>query len=148
MIDTVDGIMITLHVASEQVLFIMLGSGGSITRCGTGSINDRERDMVIGITREPLFEKLRAEINPEWFDHQGIYDIPDKKGLPCELTIHMKHTDYKESGLQFRYGTESLGPPPDVRHFVRSAVSLSDPWFQQQKKTVAGSEGEHETTNE
>lgn len=135
--DTVEAIMIALDVASNQSLFVLLAADGAINRLGTGSVNNRERDMFIGITKAPLFEKLRHKISPEWFDHLGGYDVPEKKGLTCELTIMMKHSEGQESALRFRYGSESQGPPEDVCQFVMDAVSITEPWYKAQKETVA-----------
>jgi hypothetical protein len=40
--------MVTLHVADEQALVIMLAADGAINRMGTGSVSNTERDLFIG----------------------------------------------------------------------------------------------------
>jgi len=134
--DTVESIMITLEVGSKQSLFILLAADGSLNRLGTGSAENTDNDMFIGVTKKTLFKKLRKKIPQEWFDNLGRYEISEKKGLPCELTILMKHTDGQESGIQFLYGTESQGPPEDIVQFVSEAVKLTNPWHEAQKKMV------------
>jgi hypothetical protein len=134
--DTVEAIMITLEIDSKQSLFVLIAADGTINRKGTGTVRNRERDMFIGISQEPIFDKLRDKILPEWFENLGGYDVPDKKGLPCELWIWMKHSDGNESALGFRYGSESQGPPSDVCEFVTEAVSLTESWYENQKKMV------------
>ena len=93
--------------------------------------------MFIGITKLPLFDRLREKVPQAWFSHLGGYEVPDQKGLPCELTIVMKHTDGQESGLVFRYGSESQGPPGDVCQFVTDAVAITSIWYEEQKKMIA-----------
>jgi hypothetical protein len=48
--EDVHGVMVTLLAGGEQSLFIMLGSDGSISRMGTGSVDNAERDLFIGKT--------------------------------------------------------------------------------------------------
>jgi len=148
MIETVDAIMIVLEVDTEQILFLMLASDGSINRSGTGTLEWQKPGMFIGITKEPLFEELRAEISPAWFDQQGVYDAREKKGRSCELTISMKHNDGRQTDLLFRYGSKSMGPPADVNHFVKRAVTITDPWFHRQLKLVAKSDSDKKTPRE
>jgi hypothetical protein len=50
-----------------------------------------------------------------------------------QLLFLLVAADGKESGLQFLYGSESQGPPGDVCHFITSAVSLTEPRYQQKK---------------
>ena len=55
---------VKLLVGDEQSLFVMLGSDGSISRVGTGSVENVERDMFIGKASPEVFQGLRAKVAP------------------------------------------------------------------------------------
>lgn len=134
--NNVVAITIALEVASKQSLFILVAADGTVNRLGTGAVNNQEPGLYIGITKEPLFEKLRDEIKPEWLKHLGAYDVPNNVGQICQLTVLIKHSNGEESGLRFRYGSESQGPPGGIGQFVISAIALTEPWYTLQKSMV------------
>jgi len=137
--ENIDAIAVSLEVDSKHALGIVLAADGLINRLGTGSVNNTENDLYIGITKNNLFDNLLSKIDSRWFEHQGSYDVPDKKGKICELTIIFLHEDSKESIWKFRYGSESQGPPDDIRQFVVEAIKLTEPWYIEQKKMVGKS---------
>ena len=141
--ENIDGIMVTLEVDSSKALFILLAADGTVNRLGTGSVNNTENDMYIGITKDSLFVKLLSKIDVGWFEYQGSYDVPDKKGKICELTVLFRHDDGRESGFNFIYGSESEGPPDDICQFVIEAVNLTEPWYIEQKKMIGKSPENH-----
>ncbi len=123
------GIVIRLLVEGEHALFIMLGADGCINRMGSGEVDNHEHDMFIGKTDPALFQGLRQQIGPKlfnWFGQQRA--DPHPRGKICELIVGLKHADGKESWTGWRYGSESLGPPPEVRQFVIAAISATDSW--------------------
>ncbi len=128
-------ILITLLVGGEQSLFLMLGADGSISRMGTGQVNNTERDMFIGLTKPELFRDLRNQITPEllaWFGQSRAE--PEPKGKVCELTVGLKRASGEELFTAWRFGSESpMGPPPEVCRFVIAATDATDPWLAQQK---------------
>src|SRR5262245_5010100 len=125
--------LVTLLIGGEQSLFIMLGSDGSINRMGTGPVDNAERDMFIGKTGPQLFQQLRCKVSHEllgWCGRQ-LAD-PQPQGKACELTVGFQRADGKELMTNWRYGSESQGPPPEVCQFVVDAVEATDPWFEEQ----------------
>ncbi len=131
---------ITLEAGDQQALFVLLAADGTINRLGTGTINNKDNDLFIGMTQEPLFDQLMTSLNDDMLDHMGGYDVPEKNGVPCTLTISLSFANADDNGFGFRYGSESEGPPREIIEFVMAAVRLTDPWFQQQKK-MAGEAG-------
>ena len=132
-------IMITLMVGGEQSLFILLGADGSINRLGTGAVDNTERDMFIGITDPAVFRALGEHITPKllaWCGQSRAAREP--QGKVCELTVGFKRASGEEVRTAWRYGSESMGPPPEVSQFVVAAVKATDPWFAQQKAMVRG----------
>ena len=127
-------IMVRLLVDGEKSLFIMLGDEGSITRGGTGTVDNRDRELFIGRTDPAIFQQLRQQIGPEllgWFGKR-LAD-PQPHGKMCELTVVLKYAKGEESATAWRYGAESQGPPPEVGQFVIAAVNATNPWFEQAK---------------
>jgi hypothetical protein len=126
-------ILVSLVQADEQVLFIMLGFDGAITRLGTVNNEPSETNMFVGRTTTDAFFMLRSMLNPElltWFGQR--FSDPDLRGDVCELTLGIRYVDGRESGSVFRYGSESSGPPQDITQFVVSAIRVTDPWLKQQ----------------
>jgi hypothetical protein len=132
--DEFHGIMVTLLVGGEQSLFLMLGADGSINRVGTGAVDNADREMFIGRTDPALFRELRERITPELLAWCGrsLAD-PEPKGQVCELTVGFKRASGQELVTDWRYGSGSQGPPPEVGQFVVASVRATDPWFAQQQ---------------
>jgi hypothetical protein len=93
----IKGIMVTLHVADEQALFIMLAADGAINRMGTGSVSNIERDLFIGRTSTELFEALRQRVGAELLRWIGQYADPSPQGKLCRLSIGFQHADSTEA---------------------------------------------------
>lgn len=133
--DEIHGILVRLLVGGEQSLFIMLGVDGSVTRVGTGAVNNTERDMFIGRTDPVLFRALREQITPGLLAWCGQSRAdPEPRGKFCELTVLFKRVSGEELLTAWQYGSESMGPPPEVGQFVVAAVRATDPWFSQQPR--------------
>ena len=131
------GVAITLDVHSNSVLFVLLGSDGSINRKGDGSPKNSDRNLFIGRTLVPLLRNLLTHLTDDMLRHMVGYDIPDKVGDPCKLSIALHFSDGSNNGFSFTYGSQSQGPPTDIVNFVRAAVTLTDAWWQSQKALVA-----------
>ncbi len=131
--ESIKAIFVDLEVNGQMSLFVLLADDRSVNRIGRGTADNTERDLYIGYAEEPLFEQLRDKVQPDWLSLQGEYDIPEKEGLPCTLTIRFVCGAGQEAGWRFRYGSESDGPPDDICEFVAEAVRLTDPWYEHQK---------------
>ncbi len=132
--DEIRGVMVKLLVGDEQSLFVMLGSDGSISRVGTGSVENVERDMFIGKASPEVFQGLRAKVTPEllgWCGRQ--LSDPHPQGKLCELTVGFQQAGGQELLTGWRYGSQSQGPPSEVCQFVTAAVEATNPWYEQQK---------------
>jgi len=138
-VSDINAVHVTLETGDKQVLLILLAADGSINRLGTGSVNNKDNDLFIGVTQEPLFKQLLTNLNDAMLDHMGGYDVPEQRGVPCKLSVGLAFANGEENGFGFRYGSESKGPPHEIIQFVTAAVQLTDPWFQQQKKMVGKS---------
>ena len=77
----VTGVTVSLKVGDDLSLFALLMADGSINRMGTGTIDNAEKEMCIGVISDPKpFQKLRAEISPDLFKWVGGRADPFPKG--------------------------------------------------------------------
>lgn len=129
----VTGIYVTLNIDGVPSLLVMLDADGSINRFGTGAVDNAEKQMCIGIIAPTLFEDLRAQITPDLLRWIGGRAVPDPKGKLCQLSIGFTLANKQEHTILFRYGADSLGPPPEVKRFVLSAVETTNPWYEEFK---------------
>jgi hypothetical protein len=138
--DNIHGMLVKLNISDQPALFVLLAADGTINRLGTGSVNNVENDLFIGVTDLSCFEQLRGKITDEllgWCGQQ-LAD-PDPHGEICELTVGFQQADGQSLMTAWRYGSESQGPPPEVCEFVIAAVKATEPWFQKQQAMVKGS---------
>ena len=133
-VSDVTGISITLKVDGDPFLFILVAGDGTTNRMGSGTFEDKNRELFIGRTEPAIFEAVRSHVTPELLRISGGFEHKDRRGTTCELTIGFKFKDGGESGFGFRYGSESEGPPQQVRDFVTEAVRVTEPWYQDFKQ--------------
>jgi hypothetical protein len=85
----------------------------------------------MGTTQKPLFKKLIQSIDKKVFELTGRYELPYEQGEHIHLTIHCKGDDL-DTGFEFSYGSESMGPPEEILAIVEKAVELTDAWYEEQ----------------
>lgn len=140
--EEIKGSYVILKVEEVPALLVLLHSDGSINRLGTGTVDNKEMGMFIGVTDPALFLKMRSQVTEDLLQWIGVQADPQPKGKVCELTIGFMLADGKEQGIQFKYGSESLGPPPEIHRFVTAMVEATDPWYEDFKaKTVQNNTG-------
>lgn len=132
--ENITAIMVALEIDGKNSLFVLLAKDGSINRLGTGTEDNTENSMYIGITKPETFEKLFKQIDSKVLDWEGEYKSPDIKGKTCELTIGFKLSDGTETGSVWFYGTQSQGPPTEIKSLVVSVVEATEPWYEEQKQ--------------
>jgi hypothetical protein len=133
-----DKVLIDLRIDGKTALFILLTEDGTVNRMGSGCKGNTDRGMFIGRNREPLFSRFMARITPELLRNQGAYELPNREGAECELTLLCGYRGSERSaGFQFIYGSESQGPPREIAELVEYAAELTTPWHEEQKR-IAG----------
>lgn len=135
--EDVTGLAITLKVEDDLSLLVLVATDGSINRLGTGTINNTEKEMFIGVTDPKLFESIRPHINPNVIRWIGGRADQAPKGKICELTIWLFLPNKEERTIYFKYGSESIGPPPEVSRLVLAAIEITNPWYEQLKDATA-----------
>ena len=136
--DEVSSIMVTIDVGGTKLLFILLAQDGTINRMGTGTANNTDNDMFIGMSDGAAFTRVRELAGPIIDNWIGSYGVPDPRGKSCELLVGLRTSDGRELMSHWKYGSESQGPPPELASIARKAVEETDNWWQEQKATAAG----------
>jgi hypothetical protein len=135
----VRGFTITLDIDGKPSLFVLLGADGSINRLGTGTLENKESELFIGLTDPAIFEPVRSHLTDAMLQATIGQTFQDQhqRGRPCKLTLTFQFKDGTSNGFVFLYGSESEGPPREVADFVRLAVQQTDPWYEDFKRGVA-----------
>jgi hypothetical protein len=135
----IQDIVVDLKVDSEILLFILVSADRSINRISSGTFGNNNRDMFIGMTPDPaIFQRVWSHLTDSIL--QGLsmrFQMSENPlGAPCKLTLMFQFNDGKSASSEYLYGTQSEGPPKEVRDFVRAAVRETDSWYQEQLKMV------------
>ena len=73
--DSVARIMVVLECDGDQVLFILLADDGTINRMGTGTEDNREQGLFIGVIDTAAFVTVRSVCSPvldDWIRMQRV----------------------------------------------------------------------------
>ncbi len=121
----IHAIVVDLDVDSKKLLFILVGSDGSINRVGSGTFGNKNRDMFIGKTDPAIFQRVRPYLTDSMLHGLGMrFQSENPRGAPCKLTLMFQFNDGKSARSEYLYGAESLGPPREVADFVRAELGL------------------------
>jgi len=133
----VSGFSVALEVNGKNALFILLAADGSINRMGTGTLDNAEQELFIGITDNAVFETVRSLLTAEMWQYLGrTFQSPNPRGAPCKLTILVQCKDGTSNGCAFCYGADSQGPPKFVADFAIGAVRETDVWYEDFKRAA------------
>ena len=112
----------------RQLLFVFLHRDGSVNRMGDGTLR-AYGDFRIGRVTEPLFDQFMEDLSEGLLDYAGRYDLPDRRGLDCNLEVKLFSGGALGANLEFHFGSESLGPPAEIRALVTRALELTEAWW-------------------
>lgn len=137
----VDGIIINLTVDGDLQFFVLLAADGTINRLGPQTPEMATSSMLFtGQTDDPLFRQIIQEMPDEIFQLLGRrFELPERAGKECELTIAFRAQDGEQDAWQLAYGTESIGPPEEIVNFLKRCREITEPWYQRSASSVAQS---------
>lgn len=134
----VTGFAVSLKINEESSLFVLLDRHGSINRSGSGTVDNTEGDLFIGLTDPTVFRSVLSQLDGEPLKHLGQrFEYRNPRGPLCKLALMFQFADGTSDGVEFLYGAESQGPPKFVVDFVTAAVRETDSWHQEFKQGVA-----------
>jgi hypothetical protein len=139
--DDIDRIGIELEVGGAPALELTMTVDGGIRRAGYGAQGPMPA-AVQGTVDPAVFAAVRQDISDEMLTRAGRYTDPAPKGVAATLSVTFSAGE-DETGIAFRYGSQSQGPPPDLSALVRDAVTLTDAWYQAQLSAIGEQSGSH-----
>jgi hypothetical protein len=123
-------IRIELRIDSQCSLFLVLGKDGALARQGSGT-KDISKERFLGQSDGQYFKELIGDIDEEIFDHFGVYDLPEKDGSQCHLSVVFKD-EKGVSGFDFYFGYKSKnGPQIKIAGLLDKAVKITEDWYRE-----------------
>lgn len=134
-VEDIDRLSIVLTVFEKTALLLDLAADGGVRRMGSGE-RPADGQAYQGVLDPAVFAELKRRVPEELLARAGRYSDPEPRGTPTELTVIFGAGE-QETGLAFRYGSASQGPPPPIADLVRAAVAMTDEWYEQQAARTA-----------
>jgi hypothetical protein len=131
-------VSIDLRAGGEVLLFLLLAAEGATHGTRVRPRGNRGKRLAPASHGHALFEQLRSEIPDELLESTGAYDLPDRRGVPCTLAIRFRFSDGTVDGFGFAYGSESHGPPAEIRRIVERAIALTESRYREHLTRAAG----------
>lgn len=125
----IERVYIKWEIAEVPILMIMLSANGSVNRMGNGEEGNKNLQLYMGNTDEPLFVEFIRNVPDDMFDFAGRYTMPNPKGKLARLEIAFEG-DNIDTGFECLYGLDSEGPPEEMVTLVALALELTDPWVE------------------
>lgn len=130
--DEIAEIRIEIEAGGENILSMMISRDGSIGRRGNGSL-PVEPTSVLGVIDSGIFRELVDSLDDAVLSRAGVYDLPDKTGLPVTYRISFLDVDRKMLyGFGFLMGSEAKPGNALLSYFdgfIVKAVRLTDEWY-------------------
>lgn len=116
----------------ESLLSILMERGGRISRQGSGEM-PADPFAVQGDNDGSIFEGLINALDERVFEHAGVYDHPDKAGVPITYSVAFLGAQPDEvAPFEFRLGTETADVGELLPYFVqiisKAEMATSD-WY-------------------
>jgi hypothetical protein len=131
--DEIQKIRFDIEADGQSALSMALDRDGTIARQGNGDIPARKQS-VLGMSDGSVFRQLIEIIDEGVLDKQGIFDHPNKQGMPIKYTIAFLGPQPNVRYFEFRLGTESKDVGDLLPYFdnlIQTAVRNTESWFVQ-----------------
>jgi len=142
---TEDGIMkktdiqklrIDIVCDNKSALSMLMDCDGRVSRQGSGTM-PADDFSVMSQGDGSIFSALVDMLDDEVFGHAGVYDHPDKAGLPITYSVAFLGKEQDDVAVfEFRLGTETkeVGELlPYFDQFISKAVMATNEWFAAEK---------------
>ena len=129
--DDVQKIQIDIEADGQSALSLMLCRDGTIGRQGNGNLSP-DKVSVLGATDGAEFKKLIELVDERVFAHQGIFDYPNKQGIPIKYSVVFIGEKPNLRVFEFRLGLENKDVGDLLPYFdglIKNAAALTDSWY-------------------
>lgn len=120
---------------SKSVLSLLMDKDGRVSRQGSGEM-PADDFAVMSQGDGSIFAALVEALDDQVFGYSGVYDHPDKSGLPITYSVAFLGTGDDVAVFEFRLGTETRDVGellPYVSQFISKAVMATDEWYKAEK---------------
>lgn len=134
--DEIEKIRIDVMSGEVSALYMLLDQEGMISRQGTGQL-PADEFSVTSESDGSVFKQLIEVLDDRAFEHAGVYDHPDKQGLPVTVSVAFLDSQGQSNFFEFRFGTknEDVGELlPFFDKYISHAIALTDHWYYQEKE--------------
>jgi hypothetical protein len=126
-------------VSNEQsALSMLMDRDGRIMRQGSGKL-PADPFSVESKNDGSIFAALVDALDEQVFDHAGVYDHPDKSGVPIIYSVAFLGKEPNVAAFEFRLGTETKDVGellPYIDQFISKAVMGTDAWYEAEKSAA------------
>ncbi len=122
----------------KSALSLLVDKDGRVSRQGSGSM-PAEDFSVMSEGDGSIFAALLDALDEQVFDHAGVYDHPDKSGLPITYSIAFLGEGPDVAVFEFRLGTDTKDVGellPYFDQFISKAVMATNDWYAAEKAKV------------
>lgn len=134
--DQIQKFRIDIVCDEKSALSLLMDREGRVSRQGSGSLPVDEFS-VMSENDGSIFAHLIGAMDERVFDHSGVYDHPDKSGLPITYSIaFLGETPEDVAVFEFRLGTETADVGellPYFDQFISKAVMATNDWYVAEK---------------
>ena len=127
----------------KSALSLLMDNEGRVSRQGSGAMPPDDFS-VMSVGDGSIFAALLDMLNDEVFEHVGVYDHPDKSGLPITYSVAFLGESPEDVAVfEFRLGTETkeVGELlPYFDQFISKAVIATNEWYAAEKEKSAQEE--------
>ena len=131
--EQVIGVSIFWTANDHPILLMRMFADGGINRMGSGSLDNQDKELFIGVADPKHFEQLRAHITTDLLKWLGYRKDSVPRGRACVLKIGFYLRQGRGRLIVLKYGEDSLSPPSEVSRFVSAASEITKQWHQEFK---------------
>lgn len=119
----------------KSALSLLMDREGRVSRQGSGSM-PADEFSVMSEGDGSIFSALVDALDDQVFEHAGVYDHPDKAGLPITYSIAFLGEEPDVAVFEFRLGTETKDVGDLLPYFdqlISNAVMATNEWYKAEK---------------
>lgn len=131
----IEDIRFDIEAGGQCALSMMICRDGTVGRKGSGSV-PAPSTTVLGMADADWFSDLLASIDERVFSKAGVYDLPDKSGIPVMYKVAFLGGPTASRsmlyGFGFKIGSEGSADGSLLPYFDRligQAVRLTEIWY-------------------
>jgi len=142
--DAIQKVRMDIVSGEQSALSLRLDRDGQIYRQGNGNL-PVDAFAVESESDGSVFTQVLEAIDPQAFDHAGVYDHPDKRGVPIQVSLALLDTAGNTVYFEFRYGTETEAVGellPYIDKLIADTIALTDYWYYLERNRHQGGDAD------